>query len=248
MKNKYKLTISYDGTSYFGWQIQPNKITVQESIEDAFFKILRKKASIVASGRTDASVHAKNQVAHIEIDEKIDPEKTKYKLNSILNDDIKILKIEKVDIAFHARFSAKKKIYHYHICLNETQDPFNRLYSYKPKEKIDIALLKKAAKNFIGKKDFSSFANKKDCGCAKNNSTKNLMRLDVIDTNYGIRLEFEADGFLYKMVRNIVGTLLDIASNKIPLDSIDEIFKAKDRSKAGKTAKAKALFLEKIIY
>jgi tRNA pseudouridine38-40 synthase len=248
MKNKYKLTISYDGTNYFGWQNQPDKVTIQSSIQDALFKIFSKKIIIFASGRTDSKVHAKKQIAHFEIEQDIDIDKTKYRLNSVLNLDIRILKIEKADPSFHARFSCKKKIYHYHICLNEVIDPFFRLYSYKPKEKIDIDLLKKAAKYFIGKKDFSSFANKKNFGAAKNNPIKNLMRISVVKTSYGIRLEFEADGFLYKMVRNIVGTLIDVASKKLPIEEIDNIFKAKDRRKASKAAKANALFLEDVIY
>jgi tRNA pseudouridine38-40 synthase len=245
---KYKLTISYDGTNYFGWQVQPDKTTIQKSIQDALFKIFNKKIIIHASGRTDSKVHAKKQIAHFEIDNEIDLDKTKYRLNSILNSDIRILKIEKVDLSFHARFSCKKKIYHYHICLNDVIDPFFRLYSYKPKEKIDISLLEQASKCFIGKKDFSSFANKKDFGAAKNNPIKNLTRISVIKTSYGVRLEFEADGFLYKMVRNIVGTLLDVASKKLLIEDIDNIFKAKDRRKASKAAKAHALFLEEVIY
>ncbi|MBN2479274.1 MAG: tRNA pseudouridine(38-40) synthase TruA [Parachlamydiales bacterium] len=245
---KYKITLSYDGTNYFGFQVQKNETTIQKVLEDALFLVLRKKTKIFGSGRTDTNVHALAQVCHFELDENFDSKNLLYSLNSVLPKDIRIYLIEEVKMDFHARFSAIGKIYHYHISLKDFEDPFKRLYSFKPFYKIDVDLLKKAAKKFIGKKDFSAFANKQTKGAAKNSPIKHLKRLDVIETEDGLRLEFEADGFLYKMVRNIVGTMLDVASEKISIDDIDKIFDSKDRKKASAPAEAKGLFLAKVIY
>ena len=242
------MILSYDGTAYFGWQIQKNAKSIQETIEKALFTILREKTNVVASGRTDKGVHAKAQVCHFIVENEIDVKKTIYILNRILDADIRILKIEEVDSSFHARYSASAKVYHYNLCLKEFQDPFSRLYAYKPFEPLDINLLKKAAKLFIGKKDFTSFSNKPNEGSCKNNPVRNLSRLDVIKTEHSIRLEYEEDGLLYKMVRNITGTLLDVATKKISLKDIANIFKGKDRQLVNKSAAAHGLFLAKVFY
>jgi len=244
---KYKMTFSYDGSNYSGYQIQPHSRTIQETIESALFIILRKKTRIISSGRTDAKVHALNQVCHFETENTLD-QKFIFSLNSILPKDIRVLKVTKAKKEFHARYSSKSKIYHYHLYLKKVEDPFLIKTTYKPIYKVDIDLLKKASKKFLGKKDFSCFANSQHLGAAKNSPIKNLKRLDVIKTKYGIRLEIEADGFLYKMVRNITGTLLDISYKKRPIEDIDKIFESKDRKKASKTAPANALFLYKVIY
>ncbi len=244
----YKITISYDGTDYFGWQIQPKKISIQSLIEKAIQTCLREKINIIGAGRTDAKVHAKAQIAHFSTDKKINLKKFKYSLNSLLPEDIRITKIEPAKNNFHARYSAKGKIYQYKLCLNDTQNPFTRKYTYKPKQKIDTDLLIKATEKFIGTHDFTSFANKTDQGCAKNKPIKTLKKLNVIKTSEGVILEFEADGFLYKMIRNITGTLLEAASGKISIDEIPKILKAKDRTKAKYAVPAHGLTLIKVIY
>jgi tRNA pseudouridine38-40 synthase len=247
-KYKYKAIISYDGTNYFGWQIQKNDLSIQEIIQNALSTILRENIDIIAAGRTDAKVHALGQTAHFMTSKKVDIKKVCYSTNCILPKDIRIIKLEKVDMSFHARFSALSKIYRYYICISDIQDPFSRFYSHKPNKNIDISILKKAVKYFLGTHNFSSFANKQNKGCAKTKPIKTIYRIDIIENKDNIILEFEADGFLYKMVRNIVGTLIDIATKKISLEMLEKIIKAKNRKKASSPAPAHALFLIKIIY
>src|SRR3990167_727913 len=180
---KYKMVFSYNGSNYFGYQIQKNKITIQETLENALFKIFRKKIKIISSGRTDTGVHALNQTAHFEADTILD-NKFIYSLNSVLPKDIRVLKLTKTHKDFHARYSVKSKIYHYHIYLKKIENPFLIKTSFKPLYKIDIDILKKASEKFIGKKNFLAFANSNTEGCAKNSPIKNLKRLDVIKTKY----------------------------------------------------------------
>lgn len=245
---KYKMTISYDGIAYCGWQIQKNTLSIQSIIQDSLKIVLRKNIEITGAGRTDAKVHALGQVAHFITSDIIDVNKTCYALNCILPKDIRIIEIEKTDMSFHARYCAKSKIYRYYICKKNIQDPFSRFYSYKPNKIIDLTILKKASSYFLGTHDFSSFANKQNEGSAITKPVKTLYRIDILEDENNIILEFEGDGFLYKMVRNIVGTLIDAASNRIPVESIEKILTSKDRKKASPPVPAHGLFLVKIIY
>lgn len=248
MRKKYKLTISYDGTAYQGWQVQPNGPSIQEKIQIALETVLKEKIGLVGSSRTDAGVHAIGQTAHFETESSFQKDKLLYSLNGLLPLDIRLLDLEEVTDDFHARYSAFGKIYHYHLHLDRTMDPFQRLYTYHIHKKINISLLEQAAKEFIGTHDFTSFANEAGEGCAKNKPVKTMKRLDVIPQKGGLRLEFEADGFLYKMVRNIVGTLLQVADGSLSLDQISSIFEAKDRRLAGFAAPPRGLFLVKVNY
>src|SRR3989304_8282467 len=151
-------------------------------------------------------------------------------------------------MTFHARYSAKAKIYRYYICKTDVQDPFSRLYSYRPNKEIDLEILKKSVSCFLGTHDFSSFANKQNCGSAISKPVKTIYRIDVFEDENNIILEFEGNGFLYKMIRNIVGTLIDAATKKIPIESIKKILLSKDRKKASAPAPAHGLFLIKILY
>jgi len=247
-KYKYKITISYDGTNYSGWQIQKKTLSIQAYLQNSIKTILRENIKIIAAGRTDSKVHALGQTAHFITSKKININKTCYCLNCILPKDIRIIKIEEVDLSFHARYSVKSKVYRYYICKNTIQDPFSRLYSYKPNGIIDLTLLKKASLCFLGTHDFSSFANKQKVGCAKTKPIKTIYRIDVFENENNIILDFEGDGFLYKMVRNIVGTLIDVALKKIPLEKINKIFTSKDRKNASAPAPGHGLFLMEIFY
>ncbi|MBI5346301.1 MAG: tRNA pseudouridine(38-40) synthase TruA [Chlamydiae bacterium] len=248
MTHLYKMTLSYDGTNYCGWQIQKDRKSIQHLIQDFLKMILSEDIELIGASRTDAGVHALEQVAHFLTSKEIDASRIVYSLNGLLAKDIRINKIEREKPSFHARYSAIGKIYHYNICLSYYQNPINRFYSLHVRRKLDMELLKTAAKFFIGTHDFTSFANKSDEGAAKRNPIKTIKRIDIIETIDGIRLEFEGDGFLYKMIRNIVGTILDIASKKIALENLNKILLAKDRKLAGKTAPALGLFLVKVIY
>ena len=244
---KYKILISYDGTIYGGWQVQPNSVSIQTLIQKALETILRSPIDLTGSGRTDAGVHALGQVAHFSCATQ-NPEKLLYSVNSLLPGDIRLKTIEEVSDDFHARYSATGKVYHYHLHLDRILDPFTRLYSYHVLDKVKLPLLKEAAKLFVGTHDFLSFANEAHRGSASVDAVRNLKKLDVIEEEGGVRLEFMADGFLYKMVRNIVGTLIDVSCERIPLENIPTIFAEKDRRKAGFTAPPHGLFLVKVLY
>lgn len=247
MKN-YKLTIAYDGTRFSGWQIQPNSISIQEKLEEVLKILTKEEVKVTGSGRTDSGVHARGQVANFKTSKTLDPYKLRASLNGLLPYDIRVLEVEDVPLDFHARFSAKAKCYHYHLCLERVQLPFHRLYTWHVRQPLDLARLKEAAKHFIGEHDFTSFANEAHEGSAAKNPVRDLYRLDVVEEDGGVRLEFEGSGFLYKMVRNIVGTLHEVAVGKIDIDVIPSIFEAKDRKQAGAAAPPQGLFLNSVSY
>lgn len=245
---KFKLTIAYDGTQYGGWQVQPNTVSIQELIEKALSTFLREPISIVGSGRTDAGVHAEGQTAHFTTTSSVDRKRLLLSVNALLPHDIRIMDAVEAPSEFHARFDAAGKIYHYRLHLVPVNDPFKRLYSYHIPYALDLDSLRKAVRHFIGTHDFSSFANEGDRGSAGKNPVRTLHRLDVVEEEGGIRLEFEGEGFLYKMVRNIVGALLDVARGKISEEEITAIFAARDRRVAPMAAPAHGLCLIKVLY
>lgn len=248
MKRLYKITIAYDGAEYSGWQTQPNATSIQEVLQDAFEILFKEKINVTGAGRTDAGVHAKGQVAHFSVDENLDQHRFLVSINGLLPKDIRVKKVEGVPSDFHSRYSAKRKTYHYHLHLDRIHDPFTRRHSLHVMKKLDIDLMRQAAQKFIGTHDFTSFANDANRGCAANKPVKTIYRLDIIEEAHGVRLEFEGDGFLYKMVRNITGALLTVATGKIAPELIDAIFKAKDRRKSPMAAPAHGLFLIHIDY
>lgn len=244
----YKITIAYDGTLYNGWQIQPNGISIQQKIQEALSIVLRHPTLITGSGRTDTGVHALGQVAHFKSPNEIEARRFLHSLNCILPIDIRIKTVEVVPEHFHARYSAKQKTYHYFLHTNPVLDPFQRLYAWHFFGEIHINNLLEAATYLVGTHDFSAFANESHTGAAAYNPIRHMKRLDIIPIEEGFRLEFEADGFLYKMVRNITGTLLEVASGRRSPASIPKIISSKDRKKAGKTAPPQGLFLVKVDY
>ena len=246
---KFKITISYDGTRYGGWQVQPNAISIQASVQNVLQTVLRAPISVTGSGRTDAGVHALGQVAHFTILFLPDSlQKLLYSLNCILPEDIRIVSIEAVDAHFHARYSAKAKIYHYYLHTDRYIDPFKRLYRTHIRHKIDPEKLRSALNLFVGTHDFTSFANQATEGSAAKNPIKTITRIDLKEEPGGYRIEFEGEGFLYKMVRNLVGAALEVASGKMSLEEIPLLFSAKDRRLAPKTAPPQGLFLYKVMY
>lgn len=250
MKNTYVLTVTYDGTEYSGWQVQKNNSqTIQELIQNALEIVLKERISLIGSSRTDAGVHALDQKAHFRSEKELDLRKTVYSLNGILPKDIRVIRMEKKEAAFHARYSAKSKTYHYFLNTADYQPPFDNKYSFHFTKKFDAELLLEAAKYFIGTHDFTSFSNDHLKGAAAKKPVKTIFELNIKQLSENkILFEFHGDGFLYKMVRNIVGTLLDIATKKINIEDLPKIFEAKDRKKAGRAAPAKGLFLVKVNY
>lgn len=243
----YVLKIAYDGTNYHGWQIQPNGISIQQLIEEALAK-LHLPRRLIAAGRTDSGVHALDQHAHFRTETLLDTHRIHRALNGLLPHDIRILSVRHVHPQFHANRSAVRKIYHYSISLEPYVLPFDRLYTYHFPKKIDWQLLRQAAAAFVGKHDFTSFANVGGSIDLEKNPYRTIYRLDVLPTATGFRLEFEGDGFFYKMVRNITGMLLAVATQRRPFEDIEKVFKARDRKVAERAAPAHGLTLFKVFY
>ena len=224
---RHKLTITYDGTNYCGWQVQENAQSIQALVQKALVTALRHPLDLTGSSRTDSGVHAHGQIAHFDTDTLFDPARLRISLNALLPPDIRILQIDPVPSDFHARYSALSKIYHYHLHIDPIADPFTKLYRHQVYGPFDLEKLKQGSLHFIGTHDFTSFANTKEI--PDKDAVRTLFRLDALEQKGGVRLEFEGDGFLYKMVRNITGTLLDIAAGKLAPAQIPAILAARDR-------------------
>lgn len=246
--HRYKLTVAYDGTQYCGWQVQNTGTSIQPLIQRALETALRHPIALSGSGRTDSGVHARGQVAHFDTSTSFDPQRLLLSLNALLPEDIRILTIEPAADTFHARYSAKQKTYHYHLHLDRVAIPTLAPYRYHLFGKIDREKLASNTKHFTGTRDFTSFANDATRGCAAHDPIRTLTRFDCIEQRGGVRFELEADGFLYKMVRNLVGTLIDLTRGKFAPDQMDAIFAAKDRRAAGSAAPPQGLFLMHVDY
>lgn len=238
---RYFIDFSYNGLNYHGWQIQSNALTVQKKIEESLSVALQTPTQVVGAGRTDTGVHAKQMVAHFDTNLKLEDSLVE-KLNHILPEDILINKLFRVKDNVHARFSAIARLYEYHIF--QKKDPFNTNY-YLHRNKLNIKKMNEAAKYLIGKHDFSSFA-KLNSNTHTNDC--NVYFLQCLKRKNKIIISIKANRFLRNMVRAIVGTLLQIGELKISPKQIQDIMKEKDRSRAGKSMPAQALFLTSIEY
>lgn len=241
--NNYKMIIQYDGTNYAGWQIQENAITIQQEISSAIKIILKQDVNLIGSGRTDAGVHALGQVANFKTEKDLDLYRFQFSLNSILQEDISIISIEKVNENFHSRFDAKKRTYLYLI--TQFKSPFYKKYSFFYPQKIDIGRLNELSKLFIGRKNFSSFCKKKS---EIENKFCELYEILWSEKSDLIVVKISADRFLHGMVRAIVGTLLKSLKIEYPEKYIQEVFESENRELAGEAVPAKGLFLYKVEY
>ncbi|MFA6916152.1 MAG: tRNA pseudouridine(38-40) synthase TruA [Parachlamydiales bacterium] len=247
-KYTYKMVLAYDGTPFGGWQIQPQITSIQQLVNEALTTILRQPAYVVGSGRTDAGVHALAQTAHFHTSKPIPLFKVLGSLNGLLPPQIRIKEIVPVSNDFHARYSATKKIYRYHLTLNPLANPFTRLYSWHISAPLDLAALHQAIPYFVGTHDFCSFANIRDSSKPETDTTRTIYRLDAITTSDGLALEFEGNGFLYKMVRNITGCLIEVGKKKRSADDIPALLSARNRTATGSAAPAHGLFLVDVLY
>ena len=245
---RYFITFSYDGTNFSGYQKQPRERTIQNELEKALKEINEnKKAEVHASGRTDAKVHALNQKAHFDLDIKITKEKLKKALNSLLPEDIHIKNVEEVSDNFHARYNAKGKEYIYKINMGE-YNPLERNYVYQYNNRLDVTEIERAMKYLEGTHNFKSFTKtdeEKD-DYVRTLSQTNLIR-DLKDVNK-ITLVFVGTGFLRYMVRNMVGTLIEVGEGKRKSEDIITILKEQNRTHAGKTAAPEGLYLKNVFY
>jgi tRNA pseudouridine38-40 synthase len=240
-----KLTIEYDGTNYAGWQRQKNAATVQQKLEEAIKKLTGEPIEVIGSSRTDAGVHARGFAANFLTSSSIPSSSFREAINSKLSDDIVVLESEEVQSEFHARYSCTGKQYSYTI-LNRIQPcALERNYVYHYKRELDFDSMKKACSYYIGKHDFAAF---RSTGSSVKTSTRTVHRAWLEKHGEKIIFYVEADGFLYNMVRIMIGTLIDVGISKLFPENIAEIIESKDRNMAGNTAPARGLCLEAVYY
>ena len=240
-----KLIIEYDGKDFNGWQKQPKKLNIQGEIERAISEITGEEVDLIASGRTDAGVHAIAQSANFKTNSNIPVEKIPIAINTKLKQSIRIKSAEEVDERFHSRYNCKQKTYKYVINNGNTASAIYRNMEYFVPEKLDVNKMQKAIKYFEGEHDFKGF---KASGTSSKSSVRTIYKTSVIKDGDRITIELTGNGFLYNMVRIISGTLVEVGLGKIKPEDIPSIIESKDRTKAGKTLPPQGLFLVKVEY
>ena len=239
------LTIAYDGTRYGGWQIQKNSKTVQGELEKALKKILKEKIKVIGASRTDSGVHARAQVANFKTKKNFPPKRLQAALNANLPKDISVTNAKNASLKFHSQFDAKSKLYRYTILNSQIDEPFLRPYYHKVPYRLNLPLMRKETKALSGKHDFKSFQAKSALSPIKN--TKRTIKKVSIKKDKGfIYIDIKGTGFLYNMVRNIAGTLIEIGRGYFPEGSMKKILESRNRKEAGPTAPAKGLTLVEI--
>jgi tRNA pseudouridine38-40 synthase len=243
---RYKSIISYDGSGFSGYQVQPNKRTVQSVLESVLTKMHKgETVKVSGSGRTDAGVHAKGQVIHFDSPLMIPEDKWEKALNSLLPEDISVSSVVSVDESFHARFHALGKEYRYVLHLSSKRDPLQRKFAYHYPYRLNLDAMEQASKFFLGTHDFTSF-------CAAKTEVEDKVRtiesIDFTRVDELLTIRFVGNGFLYNMVRILVGTLLEVGSGERRPEDIPIILAHKDRRVSGKTAPAHGLYLWEVFY
>ncbi len=246
---KLKLTIAYDGTGYDGWQTQKTGVGVQSLVEAALGKLFRSQPKVFSSSRTDTGVHALGMAAHIEaprVERRMTPTRLMLAMNAHLPPDIRVQSVKRVPAEFHARFSAVGKEYRYQVWNHAAMNPLLRTQAWHCKRKLDLVAMRSAARDFVGKHDFRSF--RVNPFYDTNATVRTLSRCDIKRRGPLLTFVIEGDGFLYRMCRGIVGTLVQIGEGKIPRDAVRSILAKRDRTVAGMTAPAHGLFLWRVLY
>jgi tRNA pseudouridine38-40 synthase len=242
----FKLVVAYDGTDYKGWQIQNNDPTIQGKIEEKLGIILNQPIRITGSGRTDAGVHALNQVAHFCTRSKLDLSALQKGLNSLLPPDIVVKDVADADDDFHARYSAKSRVYKYLIWNGEIRSPFYRRFSWHVRNQLDRERMREAAQCLIGWHDFASF---QGTGSICRTSEREVIKFTLTGrSSRWVVVTIEASAFLRHMVRNIVGTLIEVGKGCMSVSEFKAILDAQDRGEAGITAPPQGLFLKEVKY
>jgi len=243
---RFKLTLEYDGSRYAGWQLQKNDRSIQGELLNAAAKVFGpQNIEIYGAGRTDAGVHARGQVAHLDVpdDKRLKPEQIRMRLNDELSHDINILSIEKTHPKFHARHDAVQRTYVYQI--SKRRDAFGKKFYWWVRDPLDTTLMRSAAAMMVGFRDFASFGDKAD---AKQSTLVELTRLDIEETPDRIFITIRGSHFLWKMVRRIVGVLAEVGRGNLPLETVEEYLQKPSREPARFTAPPSGLYLEKIEY
>jgi len=246
MTTNFKLIIEYDGSRYHGWQRQKEDRSIQGEIEKALKKITARSVTLIGSGRTDAGVHAQGQVAHFECETRLEPAAMTNALNSLLEDDIVIKGCEAVSSSFHARYDAMSKVYHYRILNRPLPAAIGRQYSWFIRKALNHEAMRAAIAFIIGSHDFKAF---EGTGSVRQHTIRHIYSAELSAQDNGLLVfQIEADGFLRYMVRNIVGTLVDVGLEKLAPHDFKRILDSKDRSQASATAPAQGLTLIKVNY
>lgn len=241
---RYFIHLAYDGTNYHGWQIQPDANSVQEELQKALSVLIRREIEIVGAGRTDAGVHARRMVAHFDFDGPLDCQQTAYRLGRMLPRDIAVYLVEPVADGMHARFSATRRTYHYY--LHTERDPFCRQYSCELHYELDFQLMNEAGRILCTYDDFGAF-------CKSHSDVKTTLchvteaRWIQVDSSHWY-FRISANRFLRNMVRAVVGTMIDVGRHRVTLDEFRKIVEGKQRTQAGESMPAHALFLEDVAY
>ena len=244
--NNYRFKIQYDGTRYRGWQRQKNGFdTIQGRIEQVLSRQMGHPVEIDGAGRTDAGVHAREQVANVHLDYNGTTEELRECLNEYLPEDIRILEVEIAGERFHSRLNATGKVYEYRLCKKGCFDVFARKYQWQMEELLDVARMKEAAGLLLGEHDFKGFCTK---ASRKKSTIRRIDAIDIEETENAVILHFFGNGFLYNMVRILTGTLVEIGTGTREISTIEEIFERKERVLAGMTAPAKGLTLVWVKY
>ena len=242
---RIRTIISYDGTDYVGWQTQPNGVAVQEVIEQALLEVTGEHVSLQGSGRTDSGVHARAQVAHFDTEARMAADKFAIALNTHLPADIRVLYSEEVDPAFHARFSAKEKQYRYFVQTGPHADVFARKYALHAYMPLDLEVMNEAAARVVGTHDFSAFMT---TGREVETAVRTISRSQWDQQGKFLVYSVQGNGFLYNMVRILVGTMVGMGSGRIPRDSMEKALSTLSRKDAGPTAPPQGLVLWRVKY
>ena len=244
--NNYKITIQYDGKNYRGWQrLSDSDKTIQGKLEKVLSSLIDEEVEVIGSGRTDAGVHARKQVANFYTEKELKWKDVLKHCYTYLPEDIVVKSCDKVDEKFHARYNAKKKIYTYRICNNPFGDAFERKYSYLVDKKLNIDKMLVASKYFIGTHDFKSFTSMKS---KKKSTVREIYDININCIGDMVEITYEGEGFLHSMIRILTGTLIEVGLGKMKIDEIPTIMNSLERSEAGFTAPAHGLFLIDVIY
>ncbi|MCQ2793150.1 MAG: tRNA pseudouridine(38-40) synthase TruA [Bacilli bacterium] len=241
---RYLATVSYDGTNYVGWQIQPNGLSIEEVIEKVLSKMLNTPTKIYGSGRTDAGVHAKGQTFHFDSKEISDLGKFMYSMNKLLPIDIKISQIKAVKDDFHARFNAISKIYVYKINTGKF-DVFQKEHIYQFLQKLNVSQMIEASKLFVGEHNFMNFTSKEE---DESNFIRNIYSIDINEDKEIVSFTLSGNGFMRYMVRMIVGTLVQVGLGKLTVNDVKLLINSKERKQTQYKIEACGLYLEKVNY
>lgn len=242
-----KLTLEYVGTNYHGWQSQAGsgRATIQETVEQAIATLAGEAVRTVSSGRTDAGVHAWGHVANFSTNSSLPASAWAPALNRQLPEDIRIIASEEVAPEFHARYSARGKVYVYRILNRKAPSAIQRDRAWHVDRKLNVAAMRRAASVLVGRHDFSAF---RSAGCNAKTPVRTLRALSVGRSGDSIEVRLEADAFLMHMARNITGTLVEAGLGRFTAEEVKQILRSRDRKKAGKTAPAHGLYLLKVMY